>query len=125
MIAYSTILYAPGFEALMIERSEAVNPFLTLWSAVKTVESSNNCDTINLSEGAYGCGQIRQPMLDDYNLANGTSLTLSDCLNEAVSRKVFIWHCMKFKSLEVAAKRWNGSGPATEIYWNKILKFLV
>jgi hypothetical protein len=126
LIVISTILYAPGSPSLFItEEARPINPILMYWMAVRIVESNNRCDTINRSEDAYGCGQIRQPKLDDYNLATGDSLFLADCLEEPPSRKVFVWHCLRYHSIETAVKRWNGSGPATEIYWKKVTKQLL
>ena len=115
---------APEFNALYIETAKPIKPVHLLWEAVKMVESANIHSIINKSEGAYGCGQIRQVKLNEYNKATGSAIKLKDCLNEEISRKIFFWHCSKYSSLELAAKRWNGSGPATERYWNKVKKYL-
>lgn len=118
-------LFAPGFNNFYIIRQEGFNPVLALWEAVKIVESANNHSVINYKEGAYGCGQIRQIKIDDYNKLTRSHVLLSDCLNESISKKIFVWHCSRYNDIETAAKRWNGSGPAVEVYWIKIKKHLI
>ena len=115
-----TVVGSPSPPYLVMEEAEGYNPYLSVWEAVKFHESRNNCFRINWEEMAYGPGQIRQCKLDEYNNANGTHYTLQDCFVEEISREIFMWHCMKYNSIETAVKRWNGSGPATEIYWNTI-----
>ena len=89
--------------------------------AVKAVElGSLPGSTINYTEGAYGPGQIRQCKLDDYNLATGSCYTLDDCLKEPVARKIFIWHMLKYNDIDLGIRRWNGSGPATYKYLEKV-----
>ena len=88
------------------------------------VESLNREDAINHAERAYGIAQIRQVKLNEYYRATGIRYTLKQCLNEDVSREIFYWHCDKWGSPELAAKRWNGSGPMTIAYWNKVKRYL-
>jgi hypothetical protein len=113
-------LFAPCGPALFISKTEGINPYLQIWEAVKVIETGSTPDTINYIEGAYGPGQIRQAKLDDYNQAHGTNYTLMDCMNEGLSRKIFCWHCSKFNDIDLAIRRWNGSGPATYEYLKKI-----
>jgi hypothetical protein len=116
----SIALFAPVSGTIIIFSPKIINPFIRVWQAVKIVETGNNPDTINYHEHAYGPGQIHQEKLDDYNLANGTSYTLMDCLNEGISRKIFLWHCSKYNDTDLAIRRWNGSGPATFEYLAKV-----
>jgi len=103
---------------------DVINPFLLVWEAVKFVETRNNPDTINYTEMAYGPGQIRQEKLDDFNLANGTNFTLIDCLDEKISKRIFMWHCMRYNECDLAIRRWNGSGPETYKYLEKVNEVL-
>lgn len=117
-------LFAPGVILGYIPEAPAINPYLKAWYAVKMVESHNREDIINHTEGAYGPSQIRQIKLDEYNRVNGTNIKLSDCLKENTSRRIFMWHMMQYNDIETAVKRWNGSGPLTVIYYNKVKRYL-
>jgi hypothetical protein len=102
-------------------KSESVNLYLTVWETVKQVETGGDDFAVNEKEQAYGVGQIRQCKLDDYNRANKSVLTLQDCFNEAVSRKVWLWHCAQYDDIETAIKRWNGSGSMADDYLIRVL----
>jgi hypothetical protein len=119
-----TSLFAPTRALFLIARAEPIDPFRELWEAVKIVESRNTEKIINYTEGAYGIAQIRQIKLNEYYNKTGKRYSLRDCLNEAVSKEIFYWHCEKYYTLELAAKRWNGSGPKTTAYWNKVKYYL-
>ena len=100
------------------------SPLQPLWEAVCTVESSNVKDTVNRLEMAYGIAQIREIRIRDYNERTGKGYTLEDCLDSAISREVFMYYAEKIGDYEKAAKKWNGSGYKTEIYWEKVKKEL-
>lgn len=118
-------VFAPGDRSFVVFGAEPVNPFLTYWYAVKLVELQGKPDTtINRDEWAYGPGQIRAAKLDDFNQATGKNYSLPDCLREPVAREVFMWHCLQYREIVVAVKRWNGSGPMAEEYWGKIEKVI-
>jgi hypothetical protein len=102
-------------------KSEPVNLYLIVWEAIKQVETGDNDFAVNEKEQAYGVGQIRQCKLDDYNRANKSVLTLQDCFNEAVSRKVWLWHCSRYNDIETAIKRWNGQGKMADDYLIRVL----
>jgi hypothetical protein len=118
-------LFAPCENVVYIKSSSGINPFIHLSYAVRFIETGTNPDTINEIEQAYGPRQIRQAKLDDFNNSTGKDYTLRDCLREDVSHEVFMWHCSSYRDLEIAAKRWNGSGPKTIDYWNKVKKHLI
>lgn len=118
-----TILLAPGNRIITLVVQEP-EPYQLLWNAVKMVESYNRNDAVNYDEAAYGIAQIRQCKLDEYYRYTGIRYSLHDCLREDVSYEIFNWHCNKWRDIETAAKRWNGSGPLTTIYWNKIKRYL-
>lgn len=105
-----------------ILKSEPINPYLQLWEAVCSIESGHNQFAYNPLEGATGIAQIRQCKLDDYNQATGKSLQLTELFDPDKSKDIFLWHCQQFSTidLETAARRWNGSGEATNKYWQQI-----
>jgi hypothetical protein len=125
MMILSARLFAPAERVFYIEKPDIINPFIPLWEAVKMVETTNNPDTVNYDEQAYGCGQIRQGKLTDFNNATGKNYTLDDCLKESMSREIFMWHCTAYYDIETAAMRWNGSGEMTIEYWKKVKKELL
>jgi hypothetical protein len=125
MILAPLTTFAPIGTTLIIMEAEMIDFWLPVWQAVKTIESSNNSNAVNVIEGAFGCGQIRQEKLDDFNRATGNNYSLVDCLNESVSYEVFRWHCVGYKVLNLAVKRWNGKGARAEVYWRKIQKQLI
>lgn len=114
----------------------------TLVKALAHVESGNKDSAIGdkkLKNKAYGCLQIRKPVVDDVNNAYGTSYTAEDCLN---NRELSIWIFEKYMELyatearigrtptdEDRARIWNG-GPngykkdTTKKYWAKVKKEL-
>lgn len=73
-----------------------------------------------------GIFQIRQVRVDEYNRLTGSNYTLSDMFDYKISEKVFLY----FASLigpyehERIAKAWNGSGPRTEFYWQRVKKIM-
>jgi hypothetical protein len=119
-------LLSPPDPSVMIVRPEPFNPYLALWEATCRVESSKVEHSINYQEKAFGIAQIRAGKLKDYNNQTGSSYTLDDCLDPGVSYKIWIHFAKKYghKDPERIAKRWNGSGKITEIYWEKVKKHL-
>ena len=120
-------LYAPMEKVLYIQKEDPINPYLGLSKAIDKVET--NCNPLavgdkHLKSWSYGIKQIRQIKLDWYNMKTGKHYTLKDCFNEEISQEIFMYHCMHYITLETSAKRWNGSGSATLIYWNKVKKLL-
>ncbi len=116
------LLYAPESHTVAVGEPKPINPYQPLIEAISLVESSLNPFAINKDEQAYGLLQIRQCKLDDFNKANGTDLILTDMFNALLSARVFMWHCLKYDNhnFETIAKSWNGSGPKTEVYWEKV-----
>lgn len=112
---------------LYIEEPKQINVWAyyePLIKAVATVESNNNTLAYNATEGAVGALQIRQCRLDHYNKLNKSDYKLSDCYNYETARRIFLYFAAG-KSYEQAAKDWNGSGPMTNIYWQKVNKELM
>ena len=118
-------LFAPtGYGEYNMKAEKEESGYEELWRAVCFVESSNVHDTINFNEMAYGIAQIRDIRIRDYNQRTGETLTLEDCLDSANSRRVFMYYAEKLGDWEKVARRWNGSGSKTDIYWEKIQKQL-
>jgi hypothetical protein len=120
------VLKAPDNKTLVLIETEPENPFKMLYEATRIVESNCKADTINPNEQAYGETQIRKCKLTDYNNETGSHYTLEDCLKPEIARKIYMHFASKYNpsDIEKCSKRWNGSGPKTEIYWQKISKYL-
>lgn len=126
-------LAAPPAPSVMIFASEGINPFVKVWNASGIVESGNNTNAYNATDqkgGSWGKVQIGQSMLDAFNKANGTHYVLHDCLDESVSKKVFMWHFQNhYPNIEAACRSWNGGSnwkhkKSTYAYYLKIKKNL-
>ncbi len=117
---------APGNNSLIILDKPAINPFENLMYAVGMVETSGNTLAFNEIEEAAGVFQIRQVRVDEYNRRTGSNYTLADMFNYDLSAKVFLYFASVVGpyNFERIAKRWNGSGPMTELYWKRIMRFL-
>jgi len=124
MLLLSLTCPAPDNNALIIPVEGEIRPFETLLQAVVCVESNGDNHALNQKEMAYGAFQIRAIRLRDYEMRTGIRYTLEDCFNPAVSRKIFLYYANQIKDLETIAKRWNGSGPMTDVYWSKVKKLL-
>ncbi len=124
-----TAVYAPGMNFAYVGREIAVQPYESLFRAVAQVETTNNPLKTTFEKGGYSVGivQIRDCKLRDYNYATGNNYTLADCYDTEISRKVFFWHCSRFRpsDIERISRCWNG-GPSgmrkaqTYRYWKKI-----
>lgn len=103
-------------------RKPPVEPFETLYTASKYIESSDNSNAFNPSENAFGEVQIRMIRLKDYNARTGKHYKLKDCFDPKISKEIYLYYCGRFNpnDLEGIAKSWNGKGKSNEIYWQKI-----
>lgn len=128
LLTASLYVYAPtGQSELIIMAPEPITPnFDPLIEAVFYVET--NCDTMayNAKENAVGGLQIRQCKLDDYNKHTGKQYLLADMYDFSKAREVFYDHARQYHyhDWETIARKWNGSGPHTDIYWEKV-KFIL
>lgn len=121
----SNTMYIPESKPILYMDAGSYTPLI---DAMFTYEASRNPFAHNDLEDAHGGLQIRQGRLDDYNTCNGTNYTLDDCYNFELSKKIFLYftnHTLSgklipYKTWEQAAKDWNGSGKATEIYWENV-----
>jgi len=94
------------------------------WRAMCQIESSNRPRVINKKEKAYGIVQIRQTKLNDYYRLTGTRYTLKEMLDTIKAREVWQYYADKHNVPEKIARKWNGSGPKTTTYWNRVKKHL-
>jgi len=119
-------LFAPVNHITHLFVFEPVNPYESLFKAVCTQESNCNEMAINEKEQAYGISQIRQIRLDDYYRLTGIKYELKDCLNISISKEIFMYYASRYghNDLGRIARKWNGSGLMTFIYWNKVQKIM-
>lgn len=109
----------PVVNSIFIFRVKEINYYDPLINAITFVESLNGKYIYNAKEDAVGWFSIRQCRIDHYNRLMGTNYVLNDFYNYELSREMFLYFAHG-KNYEDAAKSWNGSGPMTEIYWNKV-----
>jgi hypothetical protein len=113
-------------KAFYIIANDPIEPYLSLFNAVCMIESSGRPMAFNKDEQAYGITQIREIRLKDYNKRTGKNYTLTDCYDKEISKSIFIFYATKYEiyDLEHAARKWNGSGNQTKIYWQKVKKHI-
>jgi hypothetical protein len=122
-------MYAPEDRVLYIPEPTKIQPYEQAWKAVCGVESSFDVNAIgdkHLKQWSYGIVQIRQERLDDYNQRTGGHYTINDLFNPVISKKIFIYYFHQFgpSRIDDAIMAWNGSGPLTHIYLNKVKLYL-
>jgi hypothetical protein len=120
---YSLLLYAPNDKYLYLATGTPIidtrSNYDALIDAIGKFESGNNDNAVNVHEEAYGRLQIRQCRVEHYNQLTGKNYTLTDMFDFSKAREVFLYFA-KGKTLEQAAKNWNGSGPLTITYWEAV-----
>lgn len=94
-----------------------------LIKAITKHESGGNVYAFNALENAVGAFQIRQCRIEHYNQITNSNYKLEDCYDYDLSKKIFLTFSYG-KSYEKAAKDWNGSGPMTVVYWEKVKKLI-
>jgi len=119
-------IFAPVSESLIIVQSAPIEPYKDLIHAIGMVETM--CDTLayNPIEEAVGYFQIRPIRLRDYNKRTGNNFKMRDLFNYEISEKIFLYYAVQIGpyDFERIARKWNGSGPRTIHYWNKIKKYI-
>jgi len=118
--------FAPDSNITAIPEPSCIRPFSDLMHAIAMVETVGNPLAYNELENAVGIFQIRQVRVDEYNRLTGSKYVLKDMFDHSVSEKVFLYFASQIGpyNFEKIAKRWNGSGPRTELYWKRIKKYL-
>ena len=119
-------LSAPNRESVIILYSQPVEPYKKLIRAIGIVETKEDTLAYNPIEEAAGYFQIRPIRLEDYNKRTGSNYKMRDLFNYEISEKIFLYYAVKIGpyNFERIARNWNGSGPRTYYYWNKIKKHL-
>lgn len=112
--------FAPSLPGEFVLIPERINPFEKLLEAVIITESNGNLLAYNEKEEAVGCLQIRQCRVDHFNQLSGKSYTLQDMYDYNKAVEVFMLFAQRLQDPEKIVKRWNGSGPMTTVYWNKV-----
>jgi len=127
LILFTLQLKAPADGRVVIIKDDPVRPYERASKAVDIVET--NCDPFaigdtTLQSWSYGIKQIRQIKLDWYNDRTGNQYTLKDCFDVSVSNEIFMYHMMQYNDINLAIRRWNGSGKKTYKYLAKVSKHL-
>lgn len=109
--------------AIIIKPEPLKDKYEEIWNAVCFVESTNNPKAVNFEKNGYSIGivQIRQIRVSDYNNRTGKSYTLKDCFDPDISKEIFMYYAHKIQDEERIIRRWNGSGPKTIEYYNKVI----
>lgn len=118
--------FAPGSKSLVIIYTPPVEPFKQLIHAIGMVETRYDTLAYNPFEEAVGYFQIRPIRVEDYNKRTGSSYTMLDMFNYKISEKVFLYYAFEIGpyNFKQIAMNWNGSGPRTIQYWNRVKKYL-
>lgn len=126
LLLLSSDLLAPVNNSLSLFFTPPVEPFKKLIHAIGMVETKHDTLAFNRTEGAVGYFQIREIRLEDYNKRTGSSYKMTDLYDYHVSEKIFLYYASKTGpyDFETIARNWNGSGPKTHYYWNRVKKHL-
>jgi len=114
--------FAPVGVSLAIFETPPVEPFKSLIRAIGKVETGHDTLAYNALEEAVGYFQIRPIRVDDYNMRTGSNYTSRDMFDYKISEKVFLYYAAQIGpyDFEQIAKRWNGSGESTILYWIQV-----
>ena len=125
LMGFSATMFAPGKQiddhCRPIAQAPVLEPAIEdLIDAIFFVEATRNPKAYNPAENAVGGLQIRQIRIDDYNRRTGRNYKLEEMYDFNKAKEVFMYYTDLYDDWETIAKRWNGSGPMTEIYWSKV-----
>ena len=117
---------APVADNLPVFATEGINPYVKLIHAIGMIETRHDTLAINPVEEAVGFFQIRPIRLKDYNIRTGNNYTMKDLFDYNISEKIFLYYATQIGpyNFERIARNWNGSGPKTYYYWNRVRKYL-
>jgi hypothetical protein len=126
LFLFTLQIFAPTSKSIVIVRSNPVEPYKNLIHAIGMVETKYDTLAYNPIEKASGYFQIRPIRLKDYNKRTGSNYKMKDLFNYEISEKIFIYYAEQIGpyDFERIAKNWNGSGPRTIHYWNKIKRYI-
>lgn len=117
---------APVTDNLPVFSTDNINPYKKLIHAIGMIETRHDTLAYNPVEQAVGYFQIRPIRLEDYNRRTGDNYTMKDLFDYNISEKIFLYYAVKAGpyNFEKIARNWNGSGPKTYYYWNRVKKYL-
>lgn len=126
LLSFSLVALAPSRTTLTISVPQPVEPYRKLINAIGNVETKFDTLAFNPDEMAVGFFQIRPIRLNDYNKRTGNNYTIKDLYNYRVSEEIFLFYADEIGpyNFEKIAKNWNGSGPKTLYYWEKVKKLI-
>jgi hypothetical protein len=126
LFLFTLQIFAPTSKSIVIVCSSPVEPYKNLIHAIGMVETKYDTLAYNPIEKAAGYFQIRPIRLKDYNKRTGNNYMMKDLFNYEISEKIFIYYAEQIGpyDFERIAKNWNGSGPRTIHYWNKIKRYI-
>jgi hypothetical protein len=122
MFFFAFRVFAPDHRKLVITEGTPVQPFRKLIQAIGMVETRQDTFAYNPEEHAVGYFQIRPIRLDDYNTRTGNDYSMKDLYNYHISEKIFLFYASGIGpyKFEEIAKKWNGSGEQTALYWKNV-----
>jgi hypothetical protein len=124
LIILTVFLYqtlpAPGFMVSYLAKPESIKPYERIVNAITTVESSNGRNIFNEKENAVGWFGIRPIRLKDYCNRTSKHITLDQCYDYEVSKRIFLYYATVYNpdDYRLIARDWNKS--KTEKYWHKV-----
>lgn len=126
LLLFAYKAYAPGSLAFVIVEKNPVNPYKKLINAIGMVETKHDTLAYNPIEEAVGYFQIRPIRVEDYNKRTGKAVKKMDLYNYKISEKIFLYYASQIGpyNFRQIAMDWNGSGPLTISYWNRVKKYL-
>ena len=125
-ILFASRASAPVADNMPVFATDGINPYRNLIHAIGTIETRHDTLAYNPVEQAVGYFQIRPIRLEDYNRRTGNSYTMKDLFDYSISEKIFLYYATQIGpyNFERIARNWNGSGPKTYYYWNRVKKYL-
>lgn len=126
LLSFSLQLSAPDWKSFTIIELSPVEPYKKLVYAIGMVETKGDTLAYNPIEDATGYFQIRPIRLVDYNNKTRSNYTRQDLFNFDTSAKIFLYFAdlVGPYNMELIARKWNGSGHQTIIYWERIKRYL-
>jgi len=122
IILFSLKAFAPSERVMYIPEGTGFNPYERYVRAVTWVESQGDTWAINVHEQAVGPFQIRPIRVDHYNRLLGTDYKTWDFFDYDLSRDMFLYFADRYGpyNIDLAVKRWNGSGRMTIDYLKRV-----
>lgn len=119
-------VFAPSNDLWVVIDPQPIEPFKQLINAIGIVETARDTLAYNKVEEAAGFFQIRPIRLKDYNKRTGNRFAMKDLFNYEISEKIFLYYASQIGpyNFEKIARKWNGSGPRTIYYWNRVKKYI-